>query len=103
MILAWSHHITLEFVGKYKDLDQREKIEGVIVWVCPTLVLTYFRSSHCWRMFCVYVNMMPALAVSYHLLSFCKVRKTKGFICGGIVDDTCLDHTEKPPSRPQFM
>ena len=29
-----------------------------------------------------------------------KVRKTRGLICGDMVDNTCLDHTEKPPSRP---
>ena len=29
-----------------------------------------------------------------------KVRKTRGLICRDMVDNTCLDHTEKPPSRP---
>ena len=29
-----------------------------------------------------------------------KVRKTRGLICGDMVGNRCLDHTEKPPSRP---
>ena len=35
-----------------------------------------------------------------HYLFLEKVRKIRGFICGDMVDNTCLDHTEKPPSRP---
>jgi|EP01047_Picozoa_sp_COSAG01_P004994 hypothetical protein len=35
-----------------------------------------------------------------HYLFLEKVRKIRGLICGDVAENTCLGHTEKPPSRP---